>query len=73
MSDKEDDNMNEWDIPAPKTDALIVPIVTELPRREEATEEDGIINRYLSILEKDLRCSYCSGWGHDAKHCATLQ
>ena len=41
--------------------------------KEETTEEDEFIKVHEAYLRKDVRCSFCSGWGHNTKQCTTLK
>ena len=41
--------------------------------KEGTTEEDVFIKEHEDYLRKDVRCSFCSGWGHNTKQCTTLK
>ena len=73
MSINKDEEMREEQIDTTKTDAQIVQDASDYLGREEAMEEDELIKAHLSVLKKELRCTFCSGFGHDANHCTTLQ
>ena len=73
MSINKDEEMREEQIDTTKTDAQIVQDASDYLGREEATEEDGISKAQLSVLKKELRCKFYSGFWHDANHCTSLQ